>query len=69
LIVEIDGNQHYTDEGLAYDEERTKVLEQYGLQVLRFTNRDVDCRFDAVCRMIDQTVRDNIKKFDKFPGI
>ena len=34
LIIELDGSQHYTDEGMAYDEERTQILNQYNLQVI-----------------------------------
>lgn len=26
LVIELDGSQHYTEEGLANDEERTKIL-------------------------------------------
>jgi Uncharacterized protein conserved in bacteria len=45
LVIEVDGNQHYAVEGLAYDEERTKVLNTYGLAVLRFTNLDITNNF------------------------
>ena len=31
LAIEIDGNQHYTKEGLEYDFERCKLLEAYGV--------------------------------------
>jgi len=39
LIVELDGGQHA--DRIAYDEARTKVLEQAGFQVLRFWNHQV----------------------------
>ena len=42
LVIELDGSQHYTEQGRAYDAERSTVLEQYGLLVLRFANNDVD---------------------------
>ncbi len=57
LIIELDGSQHYTEQGAAYDEERTAILEQYGLSVLRFSNRDIDVNFREVCIQIDDTVR------------
>ena len=38
LIIEIDGSQHFSDEGLQKDEFRTEVLEGYDLKVVRFTN-------------------------------
>ena len=52
LVVEIDGSQHYTDDGLAYDQVRSEFLESLGLHVLRFTNKEVDSSFDSVCRAI-----------------
>jgi very-short-patch-repair endonuclease len=41
LVIEIDGEQHYTEEGKAYDEERRKILERYGLREIRFRNKEV----------------------------
>ena len=63
LVIELDGSQHYTPEGKTYDIARTEVLHRYGLQVLRFSNSDVDDRFDGVCRMIDKTIQDRVEAF------
>jgi very-short-patch-repair endonuclease len=52
LVIEVDGESHFTDEGQAYDAERTRVLEGYGLRVIRFTNDEVIHRFEGVCRQI-----------------
>ncbi len=41
LVIEIDGEYHFTAEGQAYNRERTQVLEGYGLKVIRFTNAQV----------------------------
>ena len=41
LVIEIDGKQHYTEQGIAYDTERTQVLQGYGLKVLRYTNQQL----------------------------
>ena len=65
LIIELDGSQHYTTEGLEYDNIRTKILEQYELEVIRFTNKDVDDNFTGVCTMIDLKVKENIEKYGK----
>lgn len=62
LIIELDGSQHYTPEGMTYDEARTRVLNAYGLTVLRFTNCDIDREFQAVCTQIDASVRERIKE-------
>jgi very-short-patch-repair endonuclease len=54
LVVEVDGAHHFTDEGKTYDEERSRILEGYGLRVARFSNREVMENFDGVCQMIEQ---------------
>ncbi len=41
LVVEVDGDSHSIGDGRERDLERTKVLEGYGLKVLRFTNDEV----------------------------
>jgi very-short-patch-repair endonuclease len=38
LVVEIDGDSHFSDEAQVYDQERSQYLEALGLTVLRFTN-------------------------------
>lgn len=62
LIIEIDGSQHYTDEGHQKDEFRTERLEQYGLTVIRFTNRQINRRFHQVCEYIDLTVKNSLSQ-------
>ncbi len=57
LVVEIDGSQHYSASGKAYDAERDYIIEQYGCKILRFSNHDVNCCFSSVCEMIDLEVR------------
>ena len=57
LIVELDGNQHYTEQGIAHDEERTLILESLGLRVIRFSNSDIDKNFKGVCQVIHETIQ------------
>lgn len=57
LVIELDGSQHYTEQGKAYDEERSSIMEGYGVEVLRFTNLEVDREFDAVCERIDARIK------------
>ena len=60
LVIELDGSQHYTPEGKTYDEARTEVLERYGLHVLRFSNMDIENKFEGVCYMIDKTISERL---------
>ena len=61
LIIELDGSQHYTEQGQLHDETRTEILEKYGLYVLRFSNKDIDDKFEGVCIMIDKIIRDRME--------
>ena len=57
LVIEVDGSQHYTEEGQAYDADRTKCLEKYGLKVIRFSDGEIDREFSDVCTEIDRNIR------------
>ncbi len=61
LIVELDGSQHYTQETLVYDKNRTDFLEKQGYLVVRFSNIDVMLQFRAVCEFIDQTIQNRVQ--------
>lgn len=49
LVIEIDGETHFTEEGIEYDKERTQVLNSLGIQILRYTNNEVTNTFEGVC--------------------
>ena len=48
LIIEVDGDSHFSDQSIAYDAERTLFFESLGLTVLRFTNAEVFEQMDGV---------------------
>jgi very-short-patch-repair endonuclease len=56
LVIEVDGEVHFTDSAEAYDQERTDILEGYGLTVIRFTNQQVLDDFDEVCCQIAERI-------------
>lgn len=60
LVIELDGNQHFTEDGLEYDKIRTNCLNAYGLEVLRFSNYDIDKNFESVCMKIDQVISNKL---------
>lgn len=57
LVIEVDGYRHYGAQGLAYDSERSEILKALGLEVLRFSNREVDREFHGVCEKIDLEIQ------------
>ena len=56
LVIEIDGSQHYTAQGRAYDDERSMVLARYGVKVIQFSNLDIDRNFQEVCAAINEEI-------------
>ena len=60
LIIELDGSQHYEEQGIERDKERTAILEQYGLNVIRFSNLEIKQNFQGVCTAIDLAVKERV---------
>ena len=52
LVLELDGGGHNDHGQKAYDEERTKFLEDAGIRVLRFWNHDVLNNLEAVLEQL-----------------
>lgn len=61
LAIEIDGSQHYMDDSVELDAQRSAELEKAGINVMRFTNIDINRRFPAVCDAIDRAILSSIK--------
>ena len=62
VVIELDGIGHYTDEQLQYDAERTLFLKEYGLNVIRIPNADVNKKFEGVCLYIDSLVQQSLSQ-------
>jgi very-short-patch-repair endonuclease len=52
LIIELDGSQHYQEEGTKKDKRRDAYLKNLGLKVLRFSDRDVFMNLNGVLERI-----------------
>ena len=57
LVIEIDGDTHFTEAGRRHDSARTPMLAAHSLRVLRFTNAEVMQQFEAVCQKINETLQ------------
>ncbi len=53
LVIEIDGEVHFTSDGKIYDEDRDKILKSYRLKILRFSNWEILRNFDRVCHILE----------------
>ena len=64
IIIELDGSQHYDEDGEKKDKERTEFLMRYGIRVIRIPNNEVNCNFRGVCEYIDNTVKEIFGQFE-----
>jgi very-short-patch-repair endonuclease len=59
VIIEVDGNQHGTDQAVVYDARRATYLEDEGFRILRFSNfemmREIDLVLDTIYAAIAGT--------------
>lgn len=62
LVIELDGSGHYSTQGAYRDAERDYVLEQHGLTVLRFSNREINNCFSQVCDAIHYEIQRRLQK-------
>ena len=61
LVIELDGSQHFEEENMAQDAERTRYIERYGLKVVRIPNNEVNRNFTGVCEYIDRVVAERLE--------
>ena len=52
IVIEIDGSQHYEDSGIENDAKRDTFLNNLGIKVLRYSNLDINQKFENVCEDI-----------------
>ncbi len=67
LCIEADGGLHYTKEGKQADEARTKVLATLGIQVLRFSDREILNNTEGVLEVIQRTIADSPPHLNPLP--
>ena len=56
IIIEVDGSIHEKEENKIDDERRTRILNEKGFIVIRFTNEDIIYNTDAVIKKIQETI-------------
>ena len=58
LDIEIDGSQHYTEEGLHKDKKRTDHLHSQGVEVIRFSDVEALKDTDGVVETIYEKIQE-----------
>jgi very-short-patch-repair endonuclease len=54
LAIEVDGDSHFRGQAKKKDSRRESYVEQFGIEVLRFTNDDVRANLDGVLLKIEE---------------
>ena len=57
LAVELDGDSHFTDAAIEYDDVRTAYLNALNIKVVRFLNTDVYDNLNDVCERILEEIK------------
>jgi very-short-patch-repair endonuclease len=60
LVIEVDGSQHYSTDGIEYDKVRDECLKNQELKTLGFTNLDVLENIDGVIEVIERNLENPI---------
>ena len=68
IVIELDGSQHYEDSGIESDSIRDEFLNSLGIKVLRYSNLDVNRRFESVCEDILNNITPHQSLRDSFPS-
>lgn len=67
LVIELDGAQHFEEEGKAKDRERDAFLSELGFKVLRYSNVEINRNFRGVCEDILKHLSPNDARFKPSP--
>lgn len=67
LVIEVDGGIHYTREQQEYDIGRTGELNYRGIEVIRFTNEEIENKIDKVMASIRQKCKTRYSKIHPSP--
>ena len=60
LVIELDGSQHYNNDMLEYDKQRDAFLNNNGIEVLRYSNLDVNRYFTNICEDIIKHLKERM---------
>lgn len=58
LAIEVDGGQHFSDPGIAYDRQREEYFISLGIETLRFSNLEVLKQMNGVLKSIQERIKE-----------
>jgi very-short-patch-repair endonuclease len=67
LVIEVDGDMHELLENKEYDIERTELLNEFGVKVIRFTNNEIINSLVDVVNKIEQLATESLAESRESP--
>lgn len=64
LVIEVDGAQHRSLEGMKYDEKRSSRIEKYDILVIRFSNLDIEHNLKNVGLYIENIIQERLQSLE-----
>ena len=61
VVIELDGSQHFSEEGVYKDQKRDSFFKSHDLEVIRLSNLEIDQNFEGVCEHIDRRIKERMK--------
>ena len=62
IIIELDGSRHFEEAGQKYDKNRDEYLKEYGLNIIRIPNNEINENFDGVCEYLDKEIKQSLHR-------
>lgn len=62
LVIEVDGSIHNIEEVKMNDEEREKIIRSEGLEIIRFTNKEILYELDKAVSIINTYINNELTK-------
>ena len=62
IIIELDGSQHFEEAGQKYDKNRDEYLKEYGLNIIRIPNNEINENYDGVCEYLDKEIKQSLHR-------
>jgi len=60
LAIEVDGEYHLSKVNQFYDEDRDRILEEFGVKTIRFSNSQVENKLEEVVDEIKRTILERL---------
>ena len=58
LAIELDGETHFTQDNIDYENKRTKYIESLGIKIIRYSNYEIINNFEGICYDLEKIINE-----------